>query len=84
MNSFVCKIHPDGAYAVGDAHGYFVKTALGTTYPLPIADYLFGLSVIDNSKPPNPLGPETTPKTESVQFGNQLVNAGSFVVQVGL
>jgi alpha-D-xyloside xylohydrolase len=39
VNSFVCKIHPDGAYAVGDAHGYFVKTALGTTYPLPYLAY---------------------------------------------
>jgi hypothetical protein len=29
------------------------------------------------------LGPETTPTPINVQYGNQLVNAGSFVVQVG-
>jgi alpha-glucosidase len=35
VNSFVCRNHPGGAYREGDRNGYFVKTALGTTYPIP-------------------------------------------------
>ena len=35
VNSFVCNTHPGGAYEEGDRNGYFVKTALGTTYPIP-------------------------------------------------
>ena len=35
VNSFVCQNHPGGAYREGDRKGYFVKTALGTTYPVP-------------------------------------------------
>jgi alpha-glucosidase (family GH31 glycosyl hydrolase) len=35
VNSFVCNTHPGGAYEQGDARGYFVKTRLGTTYPIP-------------------------------------------------
>ena len=35
VNSFVCNSHADGAYQEGDRKGYFVKTALGTTYPVP-------------------------------------------------
>ena len=40
VNSFVCQDHPDGAYAEGEANGWFVKTPLGTTYPLPYLAYL--------------------------------------------
>ncbi len=34
-NSFVCNSHAGGAYQEGDREGYFVKTLLGTTYPIP-------------------------------------------------
>ncbi len=33
VNSFVCNAHP--RYAEGNRNGYFVKTKLGTTYPMP-------------------------------------------------
>lgn len=33
VNSFMCSAHP--AFGEGDRHGYFVKTKLGTTYPVP-------------------------------------------------
>ncbi|MGH2727889.1 MAG: TIM-barrel domain-containing protein, partial [Actinomycetota bacterium] len=33
VNSFMCNAHP--AFAEGNRNGYFVKTALGTTYPVP-------------------------------------------------
>ena len=33
VNSFVCNAHP--RYAEGNRNGYFVKTKLGTTYPVP-------------------------------------------------
>jgi alpha-glucosidase (family GH31 glycosyl hydrolase) len=40
VNSFVCAAHhPDDAFAVGKANGFFVKTALGTPYPLPYLAY---------------------------------------------
>ena len=39
VNSFVCQTHPDGAYQVGDANHFFVRTALGFTYPLPYLAY---------------------------------------------
>lgn len=35
VNSFVCNSHAGGAYEEGDRNGYFVKTKLGTTYPVP-------------------------------------------------
>ena len=35
VNSFVCNSHAGGAYQEGDRNGYFVKTRLGTTYPVP-------------------------------------------------
>jgi hypothetical protein len=57
--------------------------AKGTTNPLPIADYLFGLQVIDSSPTPKALGPETTPKPVSIQVGNDLIDTGAFVLQVG-
>jgi len=40
VNSFVCQHHPDGAFAVGKANGYFVKTKLGTVYPEAYLAYL--------------------------------------------
>jgi sulfoquinovosidase len=40
VNSFVCQDHPQGAYDEGDRNGWFVKTALGTTYPIPYLAYL--------------------------------------------
>jgi alpha-glucosidase len=52
VNSFVCADHPDGAYAKGDANGWFVKTGLGTTYPLPYLAYLNSSSaVVDFTAP---------------------------------
>jgi sulfoquinovosidase len=52
VNSFVCDTHPDGAYAEGAANGYFVKTALGTTYPIPYAAFLDSSSaVVDFTHP---------------------------------
>ena len=35
VNSFVCNSHAGGAYQDGDSNGFFVKTKLGTTYPVP-------------------------------------------------
>lgn len=56
----------------------------GTTNPLPVAIYQFGLAAVDNSNPPKALGPESTPISLNVQYGsNHPFNAGSFVVQVG-
>ncbi len=46
VNSFVCSNHPDGAYAVGKANGYFVKTIAGTPYPLPYLAYTKASSAI--------------------------------------
>jgi sulfoquinovosidase len=52
VNSFVCQTHPEGAYEEGDANGYFIKTALGTTYPIPYAAFLDSSSaVIDFTHP---------------------------------
>ncbi len=52
VNSFVCQNHPDGAYAEGEANGWFVKTPLGTTYPLPYLAYLDSPSaLVDFSAP---------------------------------
>ena len=52
VNSFVCQDHPDGAYAKGEANGWFVKTPLGTTYPLPYLAYLDSPSaLVDFSAP---------------------------------
>lgn len=56
---------------------------MGTGNPVPIGTYQFSLQAIDTSNPPQGLGPASAPKTADVQFGNQLVNAGSFVVQIG-
>jgi alpha-glucosidase (family GH31 glycosyl hydrolase) len=52
VNSFVCESHPEGAYAEGDSQGFFVKTAAGSTYPIPYAAYLNSSSaVVDFSAP---------------------------------
>jgi len=52
VNSFVCDIHPEGAYEEGDSQGYFIKTALGDTYPVPYAAFLDSSSaVIDFTHP---------------------------------
>jgi alpha-glucosidase len=52
VNSFVCRDHPDGAYATGEAHGWFVKAAAGITYPLPYLAYLDSSSaVVDFTAP---------------------------------
>ena len=52
VNSFVCSNHPDGAYQYGDAHGYFVKTQAGTTYPIPYISYRKASSaVVDFTAP---------------------------------
>lgn len=52
VNSFVCTDHPEGAYDEGDANGYFVKTPLGTTYPIPYLAYTDASSaVIDFTHP---------------------------------
>jgi len=42
----VCTNHPDGAYKVGNDNGYFVKTAAGTTYPMPYLAYTKASSAI--------------------------------------
>jgi alpha-D-xyloside xylohydrolase len=50
VNSFVCQDHPE--YAEGDRQGWFVKTPLGTTYPIPYAAWLNSSSaVVDFSAP---------------------------------
>jgi alpha-D-xyloside xylohydrolase len=50
VNSFVCQDH--AAYAEGDRQGWFVKTQLGTTYPMPYAAYLDSPSaIVDFSAP---------------------------------
>ena len=54
----------------------------GTTYPLPIANYQFAAQVIDNSATPKALGPATVAGPANVQFGNQLVNKGTLVLNV--
>jgi alpha-glucosidase (family GH31 glycosyl hydrolase) len=46
VNSFVCTKHPDNAYAVGNANGYFVKTKAGNTYPMPFLSYTKSSSAI--------------------------------------
>lgn len=46
VNSFVCTNHPDGAYKVGDEKGYFVKTKVGVTYPMPYLAYTKSSSAI--------------------------------------
>ncbi len=52
VNSFVCQSHPEGAYDEGDARGYFIKTLLGNTYPIPYAAFLDSSSaVIDFTHP---------------------------------
>jgi alpha-glucosidase (family GH31 glycosyl hydrolase) len=52
VNSFVCQDHPDGAYQEAEANGWFVKTALGTPYPLPYLAYLdANSSIVDFSAP---------------------------------
>lgn len=52
VNSFVCEDHPDGAYQRADRNGWFVKTPLGTTYPLPYLAYLDASSaVVDFTAP---------------------------------
>ncbi len=52
VNSFVCRDHPEGAYEEGDANGYFIRTALGSTYPIPYLAYTDASSaVIDFTHP---------------------------------
>jgi alpha-glucosidase (family GH31 glycosyl hydrolase) len=52
VNSFVCQRYPGGAYQRADAHGWFVQTALGTTYPMPYLAYLQSSSaLVDFSAP---------------------------------
>jgi alpha-D-xyloside xylohydrolase len=46
VNSFVCQAYPGGAYQRADAHGWFVKTGAGTTYPMPYLAYLQSPSAI--------------------------------------
>ena len=52
VNSFVCQDHPEGAYQQGDAHGWFVKTAAGTTYPVPYAGYRNSSSAVVDFRAP--------------------------------
>ncbi|MDQ2650095.1 MAG: hypothetical protein M3Z03_11140 [Actinomycetota bacterium] len=55
VNSFVCDNHPDGAFQQAATNGWFVKTALGTPYPLPYLAYLdASSSVVDFSAPGAP------------------------------
>ena len=56
VNSFVCRDHPDGAYGAGEANGWFVKTALGTTYPLPYLAFLSSSSAIVDFTAPGAVG----------------------------
>lgn len=52
VNSFVCRNHPDGAYEAGEQNGYFIKTAAGSSYPLPYVAYPDSISyVIDFTHP---------------------------------
>ena len=52
VNSFVCQDHPQGAYQAGDAHGWFIKTVAGTTYPVPYLSYRNSSSaVVDFTAP---------------------------------
>ena len=52
VNSFVCQTHPDGAYATADASGWFVRTPLGPTYPIPYIAYTSASSaVVDFTAP---------------------------------
>jgi len=55
---------------------------MGTTYPLPIANYQFAAQAIDSSNPPLGIGPATVVGPANVQFGNQTVNKGSFVLTI--
>ncbi len=52
VNSFVCQDHPQGAYQRGDAHGWFVKTAAGTTYPIPYLGYRNSSSAVVDFRAP--------------------------------
>src|SRR4051812_21770318 len=52
VNSFVCQEHPQGAYQRGDSNGWFVKTALGTTYPIPYAGYRNSSSAVVDFRAP--------------------------------
>src|SRR3954471_22973683 len=52
VNSFVCQEHPQGAYQRGDTNGWFVKTALGTTYPIPYAGYRSSSSAVVDFRAP--------------------------------
>jgi hypothetical protein len=54
----------------------------GTTYPLPIANYSMTVAAIDNSNPPKELGAATQAGAVNVQYGNQLINQGSFVLSI--
>ena len=50
VNSFVCSDHAE--YAEGDTKGWFVKTAAGTTYPVPYAAWRSSSSaVVDFTAP---------------------------------
>lgn len=52
VNSFVCQEHPQGAYQQGDTNHWFVKTALGTTYPVPYAGYRNSSSAVVDFRAP--------------------------------
>jgi alpha-glucosidase (family GH31 glycosyl hydrolase) len=52
VNSFVCQDHPQGAYQKGDTNGWFVKTALGTTYPIPYLGYRSSSSAVVDFRAP--------------------------------
>ena len=53
-----------------------------TTDPLPIATYQVALQAIDSSTPPVGLGPAAVAGNADIQYGNQLVDEGTVVVQV--
>ena len=40
VNSFVCSGHPDGAYAEGDANGWFIQSPRGGSYRVPYVAYV--------------------------------------------
>jgi hypothetical protein len=54
----------------------------GTTYPLPIANYTTTLQAVNSASPPVGIGPGTVAGASNVQFGNQLINKGSFVLSI--
>jgi hypothetical protein len=54
----------------------------GTTFPLPIDNYTFSAQALGGN-PEAALGPGSVVPNVKVQYGNQLVNAGSVVLQVG-